>query len=149
MMGNKERSIGMFSILGETIRIMGRNFKSLRADITLSQFQALLLLSKKSHCSVTELANHLMITLATTTRILDSLEKKGYIQRERDHPSDRRYVVIQITEEGHAVLEKVKAQNIEMMDKILDEALSDEEVEILKLLLRKFLNVAKNYDGSE
>lgn len=147
-MVNKERAIGMFALLGETVRMMGSNFKTLHADITLSQFQALLLIDRNRQCSVTDLAHHLMITLATTTRILDSLERKGLIRRERDHRSDRRYVVIRLTEKGSEVLKQVKDQNILLMDKILDESLSDEEVEILKLLLRKFLNAAKKYGGN-
>ena len=39
-------------------------------------------------------------------RLLDRLEKAGYISRERD-PSDRRHVTARITPAGEALLEKI------------------------------------------
>ncbi|WP_158864748.1 MarR family transcriptional regulator [Leifsonia sp. AG29] len=46
------------------------------------------------------LAEHLRISTASTTKLLDRLEKAGHIER-RPHPSDRRAVTIAITPETH------------------------------------------------
>ncbi len=43
-----------------------------------------------------DIANHLEITTASTTKLLDRLEHAGHITREA-HPSDRRALVIRIT----------------------------------------------------
>ncbi len=46
------------------------------------------------------LSEHLHISTASTTKLLDRLERAGHIERKA-HPSDRRAVVISITEETH------------------------------------------------
>jgi len=46
------------------------------------------------------LSEHLHISTASTTKLLDRLEKAGHIVR-RPHPTDRRAVTVEITEETH------------------------------------------------
>ncbi|WP_431277512.1 MarR family winged helix-turn-helix transcriptional regulator [Leifsonia poae] len=46
------------------------------------------------------LSEHLHISTASTTKLLDRLEKAGHIER-RPHPTDRRAVTVAITEETH------------------------------------------------
>lgn len=47
-----------------------------------------------------EIAKHLNISTASTTKLLDRLERGGHITRE-PHPSDRRALTISITPETH------------------------------------------------
>ena len=46
------------------------------------------------------IASHLGISTASTTKLLDRLERGGHITRE-SHPSDRRALVIRVTSETH------------------------------------------------
>ena len=46
-----------------------------------------------------EIASRLIITRATVTGLVDSLERRGYVQR-RSHPSDRRMTLVEITKKG-------------------------------------------------
>ncbi len=46
-----------------------------------------------------EIADRLIISRATVTGLLDSLERRAYIRR-RPHPSDRRMILAEITEAG-------------------------------------------------
>jgi DNA-binding MarR family transcriptional regulator len=46
------------------------------------------------------IAAHLHISTASTTKLLDRLERAGHISR-RAHPSDRRALAIEITPETH------------------------------------------------
>lgn len=46
-----------------------------------------------------EIADQLIISRATVTGLLDSLERRAYIRR-RPHPSDRRMILAEITEAG-------------------------------------------------
>ena len=46
-----------------------------------------------------QIAERLIISRATVTGLLDSLERRGYVQR-RPHASDRRMLLIQLTEAG-------------------------------------------------
>ncbi|WP_144627738.1 MarR family winged helix-turn-helix transcriptional regulator [Arthrobacter woluwensis] len=47
------------------------------------------------------IATHLNISTASTTKLLDRLERAGHIQRQ-PHPSDRRALAITVTEETRA-----------------------------------------------
>lgn len=53
--------------------------------------------------SVTELARSISLSQATVTDVLNRLEKRGLIERTRD-ASDRRRVMIRITDECRAIL---------------------------------------------
>jgi DNA-binding MarR family transcriptional regulator len=46
-----------------------------------------------------EIADRLIISRATVTGLLDSLERRAYVRR-RPHPSDRRMILAEITEAG-------------------------------------------------
>jgi DNA-binding MarR family transcriptional regulator len=46
------------------------------------------------------LSDHLHISTASTTKLLDRLERAGHIERH-PHPTDRRAVTVSITEETH------------------------------------------------
>ena len=46
-----------------------------------------------------EIADRLIISRATVTGLLDSLERRAYIRR-RPHPSDRRMILAEITDAG-------------------------------------------------
>jgi DNA-binding MarR family transcriptional regulator len=51
-----------------------------------------------------ELARRLMITPATVTSVVGTLERNGHVERRRD-PGDRRAVVVHITDSGLALVE--------------------------------------------
>jgi DNA-binding MarR family transcriptional regulator len=46
-----------------------------------------------------EIADRLIISRATVTGLLDSLERREYVQRA-PHPSDRRMILVEITDAG-------------------------------------------------
>jgi DNA-binding MarR family transcriptional regulator len=49
------------------------------------------------------IAEALIVTSSTVTGLLDSLEKRGFIRRS-SHPSDRRMLLIEITDAGSALM---------------------------------------------
>lgn len=49
-----------------------------------------------------EIADRLIVSRATVTGLLDSLERQSYIRR-LPHPSDRRMILVEITEKGRQV----------------------------------------------
>lgn len=54
-----------------------------------------------------EIADRLILTRATMTGLLDSLERRGYVTR-RPHPSDRRMLLVEITDEGRRVAQEFR-----------------------------------------
>ncbi|GAA1302656.1 MarR family transcriptional regulator [Planotetraspora silvatica] len=74
-------------------------------DVT-SQQAALLLHAARQEASPNQLAPQLGTDTAGMTRLLDRLEDKGLVRRRR-HPGDRRSIVIEVTDEGRAIIPRV------------------------------------------
>src|SRR5438309_4420537 len=68
---------------------------------------ALGLLRDHGPMSPSELGERLIVTRSTVTGVLDSLERRELVRRT-PHPTDRRSVVVEITDEGGRVLAEVR-----------------------------------------
>jgi len=87
--------------------------------------------------SPTQLFKGLMISSAGITSRLDRLERRSLVRRER-HPSDRRGVLVELTDEGRGVLDQAVKANTEA-ERDLNAGLSATESRELASLLRKML----------
>ena len=87
--------------------------------------------------SPTRLAKGLMLSSAGVTSRIDRLERRGLVRR-LDDPDDRRGVIIELTDEGRAVVDEAVAA-LATSDRQLLERLDPAEVEQLEGLLRKVL----------
>ena len=54
-----------------------------------------------------EIAERLIVSRATITGLVDSLEKRGYARR-RPHPTDRRMLLVEITDKGRQVADEIR-----------------------------------------
>jgi len=83
-----------------------RHVRDPRTGDELSAHQASILdhLDQVDPMSMTDLAGHMGVTVATMSLAIDRLERKGYARRARD-PGDRRRVLLRITEAGGRVRE--------------------------------------------
>ena len=61
-----------------------------------------ILANSESSLPPNEIADRLIVSRATVTGLLDSLERQSYIRR-LSHPSDRRMILIEITDKGRQV----------------------------------------------
>ena len=87
-------------------------------ELTLPQYYALSLLSKKGFWKMSDLKEKLFITGAGATGIADHLVKKGLAKRSRSD-QDRRIVNIEITDKGKRVIERVLRQRRDYLASIL------------------------------
>ncbi|TLG77064.1 MarR family winged helix-turn-helix transcriptional regulator [Culicoidibacter larvae] len=71
-------------------------------DLTLHEVRAIRYISQMKKVSLGTLANKMNITISSLTPIVQRLEKKGYVQREKDK-DDRRISYISLTEHGEEV----------------------------------------------
>jgi len=83
-----------------------RHVRDPQSGDALSAHQASILdhLDEVDGVSMTDLAGHMGVTVATMSLAIDRLERKGYARRDRD-PGDRRRVLLRITEAGVRVRE--------------------------------------------
>ena len=77
----------------------------LDADLTMQQLKVLIVLYA-GQASMSQLAESLHVTQATVTGIIDRLLAHGLVRREND-PADRRMVVINLTEQGRKMMNRL------------------------------------------
>jgi DNA-binding MarR family transcriptional regulator len=87
--------------------------------------------------SPTRLGRGLMLSSAGVTSRIDRLERRGFVRRLPD-PSDRRGVIVELTEDGIEAVDSAVAA-VSLSDGQLLEQLDQEELLVLERLLRKLL----------
>jgi DNA-binding MarR family transcriptional regulator len=83
-----------------------RAAQGLQPELSDSQLAALAALEKRA-MTPGELAEHEKVQPPSITRVIASLEERGLIQRMA-HPSDRRQVVLTVTDQGRDVVRQVR-----------------------------------------
>ena len=83
-----------------------------------------------------QIAAHLGVTEQSTSRMVASLERLGYVTRSR-HPQDRRRHTVQITAAGQRALVELNMRDA--VDSLVGHDLSDDELVDLRRLLIRFL----------
>jgi len=87
-------------------------------DMNATDVAALRLLIIREQKGVTvsprDIAQHLRISTASTTKLLDRLEESGHVQR-RAHPSDRRGRVVVLTDEARLAFFRIFGERLRAM----------------------------------
>ena len=94
-----------------------------------------------------DLTKNLCITKPATSKALNSLEEKGYIQRS-SNKTDRRVVYVKLTEEGKLYLEE---QNIKFKNftcKVV-EKMGEEDTDNLIRLFDKLYNIIEEIQSEQ
>jgi DNA-binding MarR family transcriptional regulator len=79
----------------------------LAVDITMQQAKALHVIAREPGMGVTALATRLGVGLSTTSSSIDRLAEMGLIERRHDD-QDRRHVVLTLSQEGRAVVDRFR-----------------------------------------
>jgi DNA-binding MarR family transcriptional regulator len=111
----------------------------LQLELTGPQFYMLHLIHEHGPCSVSMLAEKLEVKPSAITVMMDRLVQASYVHRYHDE-KDRRVVLVQMTESGEEVLEKVRGVNRE----ILADSLSRLELEEIDVFLTLFEKAARS-----
>ncbi|KHK66733.1 MULTISPECIES: MarR family winged helix-turn-helix transcriptional regulator [Pseudomonas] len=80
-------------------------------DVSVTQCYAVETLVKKGALRLQVLAEEMFLDKSTASRVVDTLERKGYVSRVEDD-EDRRAVRIQATDAGRELYEKIRADLI-------------------------------------
>ena len=75
---------------------------------------------------MSDIAERLVLSRGGTTKVIDRLEESGLVGRATD-PTDRRALVVQITPEGLAMLDKTRPVVDEALRELWARHLTDEE----------------------
>ena len=135
---NTEINLGLeIGLTSSALRAAGQKSLKLHGldDITKEQFSILILLTIKDGLYQTQIANILGKDRPNITRMIDILERKGFIRREKD-ATNRRILKVFITPKGLEKAETAKPLR-DKFSQVQYRGLSDEEILTLVRLLRK------------
>ena len=88
------------------------------------------------------IAERLLITSGSMTSMLDTLEKRGLVVR-KPHPADRRKLLVDITDDGRAIMDRLLPSLHQRERVVIDSALSRREQQTLLELLAKVQQAAR------
>jgi DNA-binding MarR family transcriptional regulator len=103
--------------------------------ISAQESQLLLSLGTKEALKMSEIAKALQLTLSSVTALVDKLEAKDFVNRQRSL-EDRRIVHVSLTAEGRKFYDLIEGAQREISMSVL-KVLSREEQDMLLVLFRK------------
>ncbi len=118
--------------------------KERTAGMSVPQFRALILLDRQSHSPLTDVAEHLGLSVPSASRMIQGLVVKGFILREPGS-SDRRQVSLTLSERGRAVMKNAQRKTEAQLAEILSRLSADQRGEVThatNLLREAFLGDA-------
>ncbi len=114
----------------------------LAADITMTQFKVLLTIYIDGPQSCGSLASALDLSLPTMTGILNRLNRRGYLKRERDLRDGRR-VISGLSKKGREVMERLWVAGREQLAYIL-QGVPAEDLRALERALEVFTRAVES-----
>jgi DNA-binding MarR family transcriptional regulator len=126
---------GYFQIVGERLHGVKKNNPETRGVLSAQESQLLLSVGTKEALKMSEIAKALQLTLSSVTALVDKLEAKAFVTRQRSL-EDRRIVRVALTAEGRKFYDLVEGAQRELSMSVL-KVLSREEQDMLLALFRK------------
>jgi len=110
----------LFYMLHDVTRQIRKHFdrRATRLELTRAQWRALKVTSRHEGLSQSELAEHLDMEAIPVGRVIDRLEKTGFVERRAD-PADRRRWRLYLTPKAHAVVGEMDVIAGELRDDAL------------------------------
>ena len=105
------------------------------ADITYPQWTILMLLYGDMARTSADMARQMCHDAGAMTRLVDQLEKRGLLSRQRD-TTDRRVVNLVLAPEGRALADSLKSRVVDFLNVALSDFSKDELATWLKLTTR-------------
>lgn len=104
-------------------------------DVTTNDMHVIEAVGTGQRRNMSSVAKSLSVTTGTLTISVNSLVKKGYVERVRSE-EDRRVVLISLTPKGKKAYEHHKKFHTEMINAIVSELTEEEKVVLEKALSR-------------
>jgi len=126
---------GYFQVVAERLHGVKKNNPETSGVISAQESQLLLSVGTKDALKMSEIANALQLTLSSVTALVDKLEAKNFVTRQRSL-EDRRIVRVSLTAEGRKLYDLVDRAQRELSMSVL-KVLTREEQDSLLALFRK------------
>src|SRR3954470_18241138 len=97
----------VMSTLPPVVWYMRRQMRGNRGGLSMPQFRALVRIQSEPRVSISDIADHLALSLSATSRLISGLVQRQYLAREIA-PVDRRQTHVILTPKGAAVLQAAR-----------------------------------------
>ncbi|NOY67878.1 MAG: MarR family transcriptional regulator [Deltaproteobacteria bacterium] len=132
-----KRAYQAFTLLSRRVNWLMRQ-QLLACPITVQQCYALESLMK-GHKSMNALASDMAIHQSTLTRIVEKLEKQGFIIRTRK-PGNQRMVEVRLTETGRLIYQQLYNGTLQTISNLLEQVPAEKQ-ETLVSAMEAFLSI--------
>ena len=107
-------------------------------DLTLNDYEVMLLLSRAEGRRMrrVDLAQSVVLTASGITRLLDGLERAGYVEKD-SCATDGRVSYAKLTNAGHSKLKEAAGTHLRGVEELFTSRFSDGELEQLASLLSR------------
>jgi DNA-binding MarR family transcriptional regulator len=139
MASDSEQFLAAFDVLVQAIRRARGAQQPFNGGLSLSQYGLLLPLAAQDRARVSQLSGDAGIAPSTASRILDVLERRELITRERD-AIDRRAVEVALTDEGRRLLQE-EDEWFRGRQRVFYDGLPEDEAELAPDLLRRLASL--------
>ena len=114
--------------------------------VSFTQWIVLMKLRFHAHLSATQLSEEIGHDMGALTRLVDSLERSGFVRRERSQ-QDRRAVEITLTAEGRRQVEGSIHILVDMMNQLVEPFSSSEVDALIAQMQRMLAHLQNHIDG--
>jgi len=88
-------------------------------DLTIGQLRVIFCLAGQPPMSMSAIAQQMGVTLPATTNVVDRLVRAGLVARQ-ENPADRRFVNCSLTEQGQALVHRLRQSGPMESDEVFD-----------------------------
>lgn len=116
-------------------------------SVTMAQMRVLMVLEAVGETRMSGLAPHLGISLSTLSSLVERLVEARLAQRREDS-SDRRNVLVSLTSEGIALLDKFQELGVDHLRSLFD-LLAEDEIETVTQAIALLIGAARRLAPEE
>lgn len=117
------------------VAVAARSLAGVAEEVTLTQYRTLVVLASRGPQSLAGLAEAVVVTPATATRMCDRLVRKGLVRR-RTEQGNRRQVRLTLTKPGRELVDAVTARRRAEIERIVAEMPAGEQAVLVQALGR-------------
>lgn len=111
------------------------------SDVTLQAWRVLAALRRGGAMRVSDIAAVTSIDISTLSRTLNAMERQSLVVRHRPKGGDARVVIVEATEHGRAITEKLVPEAQKLQAAALAGFTAEEEGALKAMLVRVFANI--------
>lgn len=136
--GSPSDRMAVHRLIGKTFLLLDNQVRQYlrRFDLTLPEFSVLAHLEEGASLTISELSLRVICDKSVMTRMIDRLEARGLVRRERAAGRDRRLVQVYLTPAGAELRQVAVAAHADLVDGLY-KGLTWDELETLQALLAK------------